>query len=165
MNTSDKNRPMTIAGWYCPDQGGGNQILSETIRTLAERGQENDVVGLEWRNVHEAYDFLANLEDLLVDVMEAPDKVVAIVHSRAFQTVEGQRQEEFRQLMDTMKEALDFVADHDSERAARLTAKVYVRLKTAPVRYQRLFDGLLHKYTGVFHTRAKASSRPQSGED
>ncbi len=152
----------TISHWYHTGQNATNVLPTENdVRSFVRQGSVDEVVGIEWHSAEDGRAFLKGIADVAFEVMESSDHVVAIIHSKAFQKKTEKQEEEFRKLMDTMKEALDAVALHDNEQAARLTAKVYVHLKSAPVGYQRLFDGLLHKYTGVYHSRSRRPNDPQ----
>ncbi len=151
-----------IAQWYDMGANTRDSLPEEVLRSFVEQGAADEVLGFDWQNTTQGHDFLHGLQDLAVDKMQSSNHAVVIVHPRAFQQAVEKKQEEFRHLMDAMKEALDVISLQDKERAARLAAKVYVHLKSSPIRYQRLFDGLLHKYTGVYHSNSHRSHDPSS---
>ncbi len=146
--------------WYQPSSN--QQAVPESIQSFDDHGLADEAIALEWENIDESREFLADIPNLTIDVLESSERVLAIVHPRAFRQKTEKQEEDFRHLMDTMKEALDIVAISDNERAARLAAKVYVHLRSSPLRYQRLFDGLLHKYTGVYHNTRRQHDPAES---
>lgn len=85
------------------------------------------------------------------------------VRWRSFKAREAswRREQEHRELLLILQDALIDISQCDPDRASRLAARAYVNLKTDP-QGQRRFDELLHRFTGVLHRRPKSDSAPTS---
>lgn len=84
---------------------------------------------------------------------ENGDRLMVLLRPRRYQEHQRLREKEYGALLKILEDALVWIEPHDADQAARLAARAYVNLKSDPVR-QRRFDGLLHRFTGVYHRRS-----------